>query len=104
MKLNEQGEKAEYFLNKYDWARIEQQNGHSILCGGILPKGEIKAGQKWISSGGLIVEVDKIELFTNQIDLTYEEIHYSWDEPKGRKTHSKLAFSFQCRYCLILEE
>lgn len=70
--------------------RIESHKGYNIVCGHIFPVEELSVGQKWMSSSGNVVTISDI-----QDDLVY----YAWESG----SHCKDSFSFQCRYCLILE-
>ena len=73
--------------------RVEvDRGGRRIVCGHIYPASEIKVGSQWVSSGSNLVTVTKVD---------GNEIYY--DQRHGLP-HHKDSFSFQCRYCLILEE
>lgn len=63
---------------------------HWLLLGGILPKGAVRVGQRWLSSTGHVVEVTNID--------------DDWVTYVGNKqpVHTKDNFSFQCKYSLIL--
>jgi hypothetical protein len=73
--------------------RSEYHNGRWILCGHILPKEQIKPGQEWMSSGNLVVTVSAVR---------GDWVGYTWKENGKTCYHEKDAFSFQCRYCLVL--
>lgn len=74
--------------------RIEVDGaGRRIVCGHIYPASEIKVGSQWVSSGSNIVTVTKVD--------EHGEVFY--DQRHGLP-HHKSSFSFQCRYCLILED
>lgn len=61
----------------------------------IFNKGEITIGSKWISSGKSIVEVVDV------IDRgCYGDVYYT----NGDVLSDKDGFSFQCRYCLLVED
>ena len=72
--------------------RIENSNGLNILCGGILPLAMLEVGQQWVGVSSrnpvTIVAIDD-----NWI--TYE----SDTQPRNKKD----SFSFQTRYCLVLD-
>lgn len=68
--------------------------GNKIVCGHIYPVQEIEVGSTWIGSGGCKVTVTKVNV--EEYEIYYDQI--------GGAPHHKDAFSFQCRYCLILEE
>jgi hypothetical protein len=76
--------------------RIEKSKGHKIVCGHIYPVNEIVLGSKWMGSSGGIVTVIKIE---------NDQVTYTWREGEDQKKvrHDKDSFSFQCRYCLIVD-
>ena len=87
----------------YDWLRVEKQGDVSVACGGIFPASEIKKGQKWQGGTGNIVTVDRVRAFRTKDSAGVDhEIYYSWEESGGKKGHRKLAFAFQCRYCLVV--
>lgn len=75
--------------------RIERQGEHRILCGHMLHVSQIKAGQRWISSGNHVVTVT---------DVKDNWVTYTWIERGTHGIHQKDAFGFQCRYGLILED
>jgi len=74
--------------------RIETSGKYKIVCGHIYPTDELKPGQNWLGSSNHMVTIDSI---------TDDWVTYSWYEDGVLKTHEKDAFSFQCRYCLIVE-
>lgn len=80
--------------------RIETHRGNRILCGHFLHTSSIQAGQRWQGVSGPVVTVSQVD--DNGV------VTYTWtvDSPmRGMiKVHQKDAFSFQCRYCLILED
>lgn len=78
--------------------RIEQHFGRWIVCGHIYSAEEIVAGQVWQSSGGGTVTVEGTEKFGDQTWVTY-----SWITNGEKMLYEKDSFSFQCRYCLVLE-
>jgi hypothetical protein len=63
---------------------------------------EIQVGSRWIGSSGGIVTVEGFNTYgsTNP----WIEVVYSWDENGVKRTNDKDVFSFQCRYCLIVED
>jgi hypothetical protein len=71
--------------------RIEAHHGNHIVCGHIYPTKEIKVGQTWQGSSGSQVTITRVH---------GEWVSYAWKE--GSEHHKKDAFSFQCRYCLVL--
>lgn len=73
--------------------RVEvDSSGNRIVCGHIYPLSEIRVGSRWVGSTGGKVTVTKVD--------EKGWIHY--DQTNG-PPHQKDSFSFQCRYCLILE-
>lgn len=79
--------------------RIEKHNGHKIVCGHIYPANEVKVGSQWMGSSGSKVTVTKKR---KAGELTW--VSYEWKNSDGTvSTHEKDSFSFQCRYCLIVD-
>lgn len=74
--------------------RIEKQGDYNIICGCILPIDCIKPNQQWIGTGNSPVTVSKVE---------GGDVYYTWYEKGELKIHHKESFSFQCRYCLIVD-
>lgn len=72
--------------------RVEERNGLRIVCGHFYPVDEIKEGQQWVSSCGHVVTVKHVD---NGIVYYSQTQGVNW---------CKDSFSFQCRYCRILEE
>lgn len=74
--------------------RTEILNGRKIVCGHIYPLNELKVGQCWAQADGAdrVVEIRQI---------MNEWIHYG--EHGSDRTYEKDYFSFQCRYCLVVE-
>ena len=89
-------------VRKYPWLRIESQYGENIACGGIFPSNEIYEGQRWQGSSGIVVTVTALRDIEDAGTVIDREIHYSWMQGETPMSHDKLAFAFQCRYCLIL--
>lgn len=73
----------------------EKVNGRILLTGGMLPVDKILPGQKWAPADGGDYEV----IVTKVADgvVTYHNDVYGID-------HEKDSFSFQCRYCLVIEQ
>jgi hypothetical protein len=78
------------------------QNGHKFIVGHFFKPHEIQIGSRWISSCGYVVTVEGLNSY-GSTDPWYEVV-YSWEENGVKKTHDKDVFSFQCRYCLIVED
>ena len=74
--------------------RTEIVNGRKLVCGHIYPLKELKVGTKWAPADGgdRVVEIRGVE---------GEWIMYG--EYGNDRTYEKDHFSFQCRYCLIVE-
>jgi len=87
--------------------RIEESYGKKIVCGHIFTATEIKIGSIWQSSGGSLVEVVDIRRFIwkyrNENKISYD-VFYKWTEGGVEIINDKDSFSFQCRYCLVLED
>ena len=87
----------------YDWLRFEESYGETIACGGIFPAKEIKVGQRWQGTGNHVVTVSRVRpIKSGDGEIIDHEVYYQWRDSSEEKSHSKLAFAFQCRYCLIL--
>lgn len=78
------------------------KNGYKFIVGHFFKAYEIEVGSRWISSSGGIVTVESINSYG--IPNPWYEVVYSWEENGEKKTHDKDVFSFQCRYCLIVED
>ncbi len=76
--------------------RIETVNGRNLVCGHFFPASELASGQRWAPADGSNREV-KI------VTVDGEWVEYEWQDNGERKTHQKLAFAFQCRYCKVVE-
>jgi len=72
--------------------RIETHNGRRIVCGHIFHRTEIRVGQVWQGSSGSTVTVT---------DISDDWITYM---QSNGVPHTKDAFSFQCRYCLVVND
>ena len=75
--------------------RIETVRGRKIVCGHIYPKDELKVGQRWAQADGAdrVVEI-------RSIDGEWAQ----YGEHANDRTYEKDWFSFQCRFCLIVED
>lgn len=74
--------------------KIKEQNGYKIITNEIFPIDHIKVGQKWISIGSK----EPVEVISADKDsglVVYEQ--------KDGSRNYKDFFSFQCRYCLVIE-
>jgi hypothetical protein len=71
--------------------RFEYHYNALIVCGWIFPPEEIEVGQLWQSSNGNTVRITKVD---------NDKVYYCWNG----ESHVKDSFSFQCRYCMILDK
>ena len=71
------------------------KKGKQIVCGHIFKANDIAPGQLWSDSRYLEVIVESVS----------EDgwVTYSWYERGKKKVSEKDYFSFQCRYCLVVE-
>jgi hypothetical protein len=76
--------------------RIETVHGRNLVCGHIFKSEELASGQRWAPASGNNYEV-KI------VAVDGEWVTYEWEENGERKFHEKDSFSFQCRYCKVVE-
>lgn len=76
--------------------RINTIHGRHLLCGGMLPVNSVKAGQIWAAADGS----DR----TVMIESGGEWVDYSWVENGRPRIHTMMNFTFQCRYCLVLDK
>lgn len=76
--------------------RVEEIRGRFLLCGGIIPSCMIKPGQVWAAADGSGLTVTVVR--SDSAWTTYQ-----WFGGNEVKTHTKLTFAFQCRYCLCLD-
>ena len=74
--------------------RVETSYDHQILCEYIFNEQDLIPGTRWINSSGSIVTIESMD---------QDWVVYSWDQYGSKQTNTKDWFSFQCRYCLILE-
>ena len=80
---------------------VERHYGRDIVVGHIFPAHEVEIGSVWQSSTGNTVTVTAND---------GEWITYQWAEAREVdgvmqtqiKSHEKLCFAFQCRYCLVV--
>lgn len=74
-------------LDRYD---------RSILCCHIFSNEDLSllVGSRWGGGGSTTVILDSVD---------GEWATYSWFEDGVKKSHEKLGFAFQCRYCLLME-
>lgn len=81
-------------------------NGYNAVVRHIFKGEEIKIGQRWIAIGGYIVTIEDVKIYPpeHENDKPFYDIYYSWYENGVKKSNDKDWFSFQCRYCLIVDE
>lgn len=75
--------------------RVEVVRGKKLLCGCILPQTCIVVGQEWAAADG---SGHTVRIAAND----GEWVKYEWAGDSVTASHEKLAFAFQCRYCLVL--
>lgn len=75
---------------------IEEHNGYTIVVRHTFPISKILPGQVWQSSGGSQVVIISTD--------GKEWVKYSWYEGDKNIEYEKQSFTFQCRYCLVLDE
>jgi len=73
---------------------IQNHFGEWVICGEVFPAEFICPGQLWQGSSGSVVIVESVR---------DNWVVYSWIERGAKVVHSKDCFSFQCRYCLIVD-
>lgn len=73
--------------------RIETVNGRKLVCGHIFPANELEVGQVWAPADG----TDRVVTITK---IDGDSIYYN--EPQFGDSY-KDAFSFQCRYCKVVD-
>jgi hypothetical protein len=82
-------------------------NGYKAVVRHIFKPKEIKVGSRWVAAdGGGLVTVEEIKMYpaSDHEENHWYMIYYSWYENGEKKTHHKDHFSFQCRYCFIIED
>lgn len=72
--------------------RVETHHGRKIVCGHIFKTSSIKPGQYWQGSSGSTVQVTEVS-----------DGRVSYMQSSG-VPHTKEAFAFQCRYCLVIND
>lgn len=70
--------------------RVENHHSRNIVCGHIFDRKHIKVGQVWQGVSGATVTVTQ----RNADWVTYLQ--------SNGVAHTKEAFAFQCRYCLVI--
>lgn len=81
---------------------IEVTKGHKHIVRHFFKAHEIQVDSRWIGVCGHIVTVEGINSYGSE--SPWYEIVYSWEENGVKQTHDKDLFSFQCRYCLIVQD
>lgn len=74
--------------------RIETLNDRKIVCGHIFPLSELKVGQKWAQADGTDRVVEIREIVGDWVQ---------YGEHGNDRTYEKDYFSFQCRFCKVVE-
>lgn len=76
--------------------RTELVNNRWLLCGHLLSACQIQPEQAWAPADGSDRTVTIKEVSPDG------EVAYTWQEDGKDWSHTKSAFGFQCRYCLVL--
>lgn len=76
--------------------RLEVSHNRVMLCGHILPESAILPGQRWASADG-----SNREVFV--VTVGDDKVEYNWVENGSLVYHTKSVFSFQTRYCLVID-
>jgi hypothetical protein len=80
--------------------RIETVNGRKIVCGHIYPKDELAVGQTWAQAdgGNRVVVIRELDERTNGA------LWVKYGEHGNDRTLEKDWFTFQTRYCRVIED
>ena len=75
--------------------RVELLNGHSVICGHIYSEAELEVGQQWAQADG-----------TNRVVVIrgIEDGQVLYGDYGCDTTYSKDCFSFQCRFCRVVDK
>ena len=83
-------------------------NGHKCIVRHIFNREELKVGTRWVPADGvnLVVTIDEIKIYpaSDHEEHHWYEIYYSGELNGEKYAHHKDHFSFQCKYCLIVED
>ena len=77
--------------------QIKVVNNRRLLCGPPLKLEQLAPGQLWAAASGADHSV-------HIVSIDGELVRYEWKEGTEVRQHEKDAFSFQCRYCLVVAE
>lgn len=77
--------------------RLEVSHNRVMLCGHILPAAMILPGQIWAPADG-----SNREVFV--VTVGNDKVEYRWEENGSLVYHTKSVFSFQTRYCLVIDK
>lgn len=78
--------------------RIETNtHGHHFIAGGILPERMMKPGQRWVAADGSNHVVTIFDIREGCVAYKFRDRfdQLTWNEKDN--------FSFQCRYCLVVD-
>lgn len=80
-------------------------DGRKAIIRHIFKANEIQVGSRWARADGSkgFVTVEGLNTY-GSTEEPWIEVVYSWERDGEKFTHDKDAFSFQCRYCLIIED
>jgi hypothetical protein len=83
-------------------------NGHKAIVHHIFKPHQIQPNSRWCAASGSnhIVTVEKVVSYpaSDHEENHWYVVHYFWEENGVKKTHNKDTFSFQVRYCKIVED
>ena len=74
--------------------RIETINGRKVVCSHIYPIDELNVGQEWAQADG----TDRVVVITK---IENGQVYYV--DNKSDTVYDKDWFSFQCRYCKVVQ-
>ena len=80
--------------------RIETVNGRKIVCGHIYPKEELAVGQRWAQADG----TDRVVVIRELEHTPDGAVWVKFGEHGSDRTYEKDWFSFQTRYCRVVED
>jgi len=78
---------------------VEKINGFNVVVGHIFEKEDLVVNSHWVPADGSLGVV-KIVAIEKTDSLYWVAYSYNYD---SKKIYEKDSFSFQCRYCLIVE-
>ena len=87
--------------------QTKTENDKTFIIGHIFSQEDIKkmTGTNWISSCNNTVTIERIETRICKDGSEWSDIHYVWPPTEHSQGYNdKDHFSFQCRYCLLIDE